>query len=171
MRENGSKILSDEMRDIVVDYVLSYPEILSKNERSLLMYALNDFDKGMMGLRKYVKYEPDYHKNLIPWEIQERKIDEKMKARFKKSEKDILKRLLSGLESGRITQGEYDEYLELDEERDAYYDIDKIIRSVEADPDDFDAFDAEMERKIKEAGKIKHKMLERRLEILCKAGE
>ena len=62
----------------VAEYMLSHPEELDLNTRSLISYALQSFDEHMHALQNFGAREPVVYDNLVPIEEKIKKFEKKM---------------------------------------------------------------------------------------------
>lgn len=62
----------------VAEYMLSHPEDLDVNTKSLIVYALQLFDEHMHALQEFGGLEPVHYDNLIPMDERIRKFEKEM---------------------------------------------------------------------------------------------
>ena len=171
----GISIVDDHLMNVVADYILTNPEELSEYEQHELKYNLEQFDAGMKKLNSFVKLEPIYNNELIPFEKRFAKETRKKNKEFTKADEDLRQMLQQAVEDGSLTEEEYDEFLRLQEEirNSDKIDFDSIFDR--HDIDDDEAIDAEMEaavkrqfaerqNKLKRIGQLVHKAEGRSLE-------
>lgn len=166
----GITIVEDHLTSVVADYILTNPDVLDDYERGELVDLLQQFDSGMQKLQNYIKNEPGYHVELIPWEKRIEKVERKWNSQYKKSEMDIIERVEAGLSVGRITQSEYDEFMDLDAEIDKHEELNlQPLYDKYGYDDDSDAFYDEMDKMVKKQTDQRHKKLLRKIQIIEKA--
>ena len=68
--EAGIQIYDEDLRSVVFDYAMNHLEILDDLSRQLIKHDLRRIDTCMQELRRMVKDEPVYYKNLTPLEEQ-----------------------------------------------------------------------------------------------------
>ena len=164
-REVGISIVEGHLISVVADYILTKPTVLDELEQHRLVRILDEFDVGMQNLQSFIKSEPGYHIELIPWNKRFEKMEKKLEKRFKRSEQDTLAKLQKALKDGIISQSEYDEFLELEEKKEL--DFSSVYKKYDFDDDD--AIEAEMQELIKKHSDKEHKRLMRKLQIIAKA--
>lgn len=67
-KEIGIRLLDENLRSVVLDCVLSNPDILDESSRYVMKHELGTIDECMKELRKMVKREPVYYENMVPLE-------------------------------------------------------------------------------------------------------
>lgn len=166
----GISIIEDNLTNVVVDYILANPDVLDDYERSELVNMLEQFDTGMCNLQIFVKTEPGYHVELIPWEKRIEKDLRKRNIQYKKIELDTIKKVEAGLAAGIITQSEFDEFMELDAELEKHEEPNlQPLYDKYGHDDDSDAFYDEMEEMVKKQTDERHKKLLRKIQIIEKS--
>lgn len=171
--EVGISIVNDEISSVIADYILTYPERIDEDSMiSFSMYeftkAIESFDRGMSKLQAFVKSEPGYHEELIPWETRFESNRRKFDKQYKKAEEKAIEILREAVKNGKITQAEFDEFLQLDEEmkKSDGLDLDAIRKRVGYDDE---AFDKELEEAVKRNSDKRHKKMTRAMQIIAKA--
>ena len=62
----------------VAEYMLSHPDELDVNTKSLISYALQSFDEHMHALQEFGRLEPVHYDNLVPVDEKIKKFEKKM---------------------------------------------------------------------------------------------
>lgn len=165
----GISLVEHKVGNVVADYVLTKPDELDELEQSELKNQLIQFDEGMCALKPFVGTEPGYHTELIPWETRFEKKERKIRRKSERAEEATRRKLQKAVEDGRITKGEFEEYLELNEEVSKADDLDLEPLYRVYGYDDDEAFDKAMQEMIERKEDERHKKLMRVLQIIAKA--
>lgn len=165
----GISIVDDHLMNVVADYILTNPEELSEYEQHELKYNLEQFDAGMKKLNSFVKLEPIYNNELIPFEKRFAKYNRKIHKQFTKADENLRQMLQQAIEDGNLTEEEYDEFLRLEEEikNSDKIDFDSIFDRYNIDDDE--AIDAEMEAAVKRQFAEQQNKLKRMGQLIHKA--
>lgn len=165
----GISIVDDHLMNVVADYILTNPEELSEYEQHELKYNLEQFDAGMKKLNSFVKLEPIYNNELIPFEKRFTKETRKMNKEFTKADENLQQMLQQAVEDGNLTEDEYDEFLRLQEEikNSDKIDFDSVFDRYDIDDDE--AIDAEMEAVVKRQAAERQNKFKRMGQLIHKA--
>ena len=161
--------MEHKVGNVVADYVLTKPDELDELAQSELKNQLIQFDEGMRALMPFVGTEPGYHTELVPWEKRFEKKERKIRRKSERAEEATRRKLQKAVADGKITKGEFEEYLELNAEisKADELDLEPLYRVYGLDDDE--AFDKAMEEMIERKADERHKKIRRELQIIAKA--